>query len=165
MLLAPFADSASAQRGGPARGFTRSASASHRGASPLPYELGYASFPYDFSTPYEYLLQPIVIVQPALPPAAIPDPPREVHPLIIDYKPTTAGLSALAAGELPAFAIVLKDGSTLSALSIVAEDDGLHFVDSDDRHMRISMAQIDRAVTLKLNRERGLTLHLPPASQ
>jgi hypothetical protein len=169
MLLVPLAKNASAQRSGPARGFARRAFAFRPRASLLPYGFGYASLPYDAGaydagTPYQYLLQPIVIVQPAPPPLAAPEPPREVHPVVIDYKqPSAAPLAPT--GELSAFAIVLKNGSTLSALSIVATDDGLRFVDPEDRHMRISMAQIDRTATLKLNRERGLTLHLPAAPQ
>jgi hypothetical protein len=60
-----------------------------------------------------------------------------------------------------AFAIVLKDGSTLSAEAVFASDDGLHYVDPDERHLRISMREVDRAATLKLNRARNLNLHLP----
>jgi hypothetical protein len=53
--------------------------------------------------------------------------------------------------------------STLSAVAVVASDDGLHCVDPDERHLRISMSEVDRAATLKLNRARNLNLHLPAA--
>jgi hypothetical protein len=59
--------------------------------------------------------------------------------------------------------IVLKNGSTLSAVSVFATDDGLHYVDPDARHLRISMSEVDRAATLRLNRARNLNLHLPAA--
>ena len=58
----------------------------------------------------------------------------------------------------------MKDGSTRSATSVVA-DDVLHYVDPEERHMRISMNDVDREATLKLNRERKLTLWLPATPQ
>ena len=72
-------------------------------------------------------------------------------------------LSATSESEAQAFAIVHKDGSTLSAVTVVASDDGPHCVDPDERHLRISMSEVDRAATLKLNRARNLNLHLPAA--
>jgi hypothetical protein len=72
--------------------------------------------------------------------------------------------STTSASEPQPLGIVLKNGSTLSAVSIFASDDGLHYVDPDARHMRISMSEVDRAATLKLNRSRNLDLYLP-ASQ
>jgi hypothetical protein len=59
--------------------------------------------------------------------------------------------------------IVLKNGSTLSAVSVFATDDGLHYVDPDARHLRISMSEVDRAATLKLNHARNRDLYLPAA--
>ena len=69
--------------------------------------------------------------------------------------------STISDSEPQAFAIVLKDGSTLSAVSVFASDDGLHYVDPDERHLLISMSAIDRPATLKLNRARNLNLYLP----
>jgi hypothetical protein len=46
-------------------------------------------------------------------------------------------------------------------VTVFASDDGLHYVDPDDKHLRISMSEIDRAATLKLNRARNLNLYLP----
>jgi hypothetical protein len=79
----------------------------------------------------------------------------------IDYKRA----SAPSEGELQSFGIVLKDGSTLSATTIVASGNVLHYVDQEERYMRVSMSQVDREATLKLNRERKLTLHLPATPQ
>jgi hypothetical protein len=86
--------------------------------------------------------------------------------VILEYKwPAADATSSPSApsptSELPAFAIVLRDGSTLSAVTVFASDDGLHYVDPDDKHLRISMSEIDRAATLKLNRARNLNLYLP----
>ena len=91
-----------------------------------------------------------------------------MHSVVTDYKWPAAGaasspsaLSTTSESEPQAFAIVLKDGSTLSALTVFASDDDLHYVDPDERHLRISMSEIDRAATLKLNRARNLNLYLP----
>jgi len=46
---------------------------------------------------------------------------------------------------------------------VFASEDGLHYVDPDERYLRISMSEVDRAATLKLNRARNLNLHLPAA--
>ena len=53
----------------------------------------------------------------------------------------------------------------LSATSVMAADDVLHYVDPDERHMRVSMRDVDRSATLKLNRERKLMLYLPATPQ
>ena len=156
-LLVPHSP---AQRGGGgAHSFGRGGFAFHRARSPFPsaypYGYGYNYLPYDTVAPYAYSPQPIFLVPP--PPPAIEPPPREVHPVVTDYKFPAASGSA----EPQTFAIVLKDGSTLAATTIVSSADGLHFVDPDERHLRISMAAVDRAATLKLNRDRKLTLYLP----
>jgi hypothetical protein len=46
---------------------------------------------------------------------------------------------------------------------VFASDDSLHYVDPDERHLRVSISEIDRAATLRLNRARNLNLHLPAA--
>ena len=103
-------------------------------------------------------------LQPPAPPVVAPP----VHPVITEYKWPAAGAASSASArsrtsdsEPQAFAIVLKDGSTLSAVSVFSSDDGLHYVDPDERHLRISMSEVDRAATLKLNRARNLDLYLP----
>jgi hypothetical protein len=84
------------------------------------------------------------------------------RPVVTEYKWPAATLdSSPAQSESQVFALVLKDGSTLSALTVFASDDGLHYVDTDERHLLISMSQVDRAATLKLNRTRNLNLYLP----
>ena len=137
----------------------------------LPYDSGYAYPPYDSGAAYApqpvlFVQQPPPYVQPPAPPVV--EPPG--HPVVTDYKWPAAGaasshsaLSTTSESEPRVFAIVLKDGSTLSAVAVVASDDGLHCVDPDERHLRISMSEVDRAATLKLNRARNLNLHLPAA--
>jgi hypothetical protein len=166
-------DACAQRRGGAGLGLTRGGYGFSRVRAISPYGFGYASLPYDSGAAYGYAPQPVLFVQqppqfvqPPAPPVV--EPP--VHPVIKDYKWPAAGAasspsapSTTSESESQSFAIVLKDGSTLSALSVFASDDGLHFVDSDERHLRVSMSEVDRTATLKLNRARNLNLYLPAA--
>jgi hypothetical protein len=177
------ADNASAQRrGGMAPGFSRGGNGFNRARAVPRYRSGYAYLPYgsgfgyasdDFDAGYSYAPQPAVYLQ--QPPLFVPPPPppvveQPVHPVMTEYKwpAATIAASLSASPKIPepepqAFAIVLKDGSTLSAVMVYSADDGLHYIDPDERHLRISMSKVDRAASLKLNRERNLNLHLPAA--
>jgi hypothetical protein len=174
LLAVNAANDACAQRRGRAGlGFTRGGFGFRRARAVSPHGFGYAYLPYDSGDAYGYapqqvlfVQQPLLSVQPPAPPVV--EPP--VHPVVADYKWPAAGaaaspsaLSTTSESEPQAFAIVLKDGSTLSAVTVFASDDGLHCVDPDGRHLRISMSEVDRAATLKLNRARNLNLHLPAA--
>jgi hypothetical protein len=183
LLAVSAANDACAQRrGGAGPGFARGRFGFSRaravprygfGYAYLPYDSGYADMPYDSGAAYPYAPQPVLFVQqppPFVPPPALPvvEPPG--HQVVTEYKWPAAGAasppsahSTTSSSEPRVFAIVLKDGSTLSAVAIVASDDGLHCVDPDERHLRISMSEVDRAATLKLNRARNLNLHLPAA--
>ena len=176
LLAVSAANDACAQRrGGAGPGFARGrfGFSRARAVSPhgfgyayLPYDSGYAYLPDDSGAAYAYAPQPVPFIQPPAPPVV--EPPG--HPVVTDYKWPAAGaassrsaLTTTSESEPRVFAIVLKDGSTLSAVAVVASDDGLHCVDPDERHLRISMSEVDRAATLKLNRARNLNLHLPAA--
>jgi hypothetical protein len=175
-------DACAQRRGGAGSGFPRGGYGFSRARAVSPYRFGYAYLPYGFGyayPPYDsgaayadapqpvlFVQQPPPFVQPPAPPVV--EPP--VHPVVTDYKWPAAGaasspsvLSTTSESEPRAFAIVFKDGSTLSAVAVVASDDGLLCVDPDERHLRISMSEVDRAATLKLNRARNLNLHLPAA--
>ena len=182
LLALSAMDDACAQRRGGAGfgfargGFTRGGYARSRARAVSPNGIGYAYLPYGSGDAYDdapqYAPQPVVFVQqPPLfvqarrPAPSVVEPPE--HSVIVEYKWTAEDVaSSLSAhstaseSEQP-FAIVLKDGSTLSAVAVFASDDGLHYVDPDERHLRISMSEVDRAATLKLNRARNLNLHLP----
>jgi hypothetical protein len=174
LLAVDAANDACAQRrGGAGIGFARGGYGFSRARAVSPYRFGYAYLPYESGAAYAYppepvlfLQQPPLFVQPSAPPVV----EQPVHPVIKEYKWPAAGAasspstrSTASESEPQAFAIVLKDGSTLSAVSVFASDDGLHYVDPDARHLRISMSEVDRAATLKLNRARNLNLHLPAA--
>jgi hypothetical protein len=170
LLAAGAAHDACAQRrGGAGFGFGRGGYGFSRGRVVSPYGFGYGYAPYDYDGGYSYAAQPALFIPVAQPPAPpVVEPP--VNPVITEYKWPAAGAassisasSTTAESEPQPFGLVLKDGSTISALMVFASDDGLHYVDPDERHLRISMSEVDRAATLKLNRARNLNLHLPAA--
>jgi hypothetical protein len=144
-----------------------------RGRAVLPYGFGYADLPDNFDTGGSYAPQPVVVIQQPPPPVVRPSAPPVVQPseylVVKEYKWPAAGTASspsaasTSASNAQDFAIVLKDGSSLSAVAVFVSDDGLHYVDPDQRQMRISMSEIDRAATVKLNRERNLNLQLPAA--
>ncbi len=160
-------------------GFGRGGYGFSRARAMSPYGYSYSYLPSDsydsgdanfyppqpaLTQPAFFAQQPVLYLQPPAPPVVKPP----VHPVITEYKWPAAGAASSASArsrtfdsEPQAFAIVLKDGSTLSAVSIFSSDDGLHYVDPDERHLRISMSAVDRAATLKLNRARNLNLYLP----
>lgn len=144
----------------------------------LPYGYGYLGggygssysgddFAYDAGGTYAYAPQPIFMLQPPMAPPVV-EPPRPAHPVLTNYTwPAASAPSAAVApeAEAPTFGIVLRDGSTLAATTVVASNDVLHIVDLDERHIRVSMSAVDRGATLKLNRERKLDLYLPASPQ
>ncbi len=177
LLALSAANDARAQRRGGARSaFVRGGYAHSRARAVSRNGVGYAYLPYDSGDAYDYapqyapqpalfVQQPLIYVQPQPPAPPVVEPPG--HPAFTEYTwPAADAASSPSAhstaseSEQP-FAIVLKDGSTLSAVAVFASDDGLHYVDPDERHLRISMSEVDRAATLKLNRARNLNLHLP----
>jgi hypothetical protein len=152
-------------RSGFSRGGPRQGQFNH-GPFVLPYGFGYGDngfLPYDVGRPYGYSPQPIFIVLQPPPPAIVQQPPRETHPVIINYVQPTPAPSAPVEGVPQTFGIVLKDGSTRSATAVVtgASDGVLHYVDPEGRSMRISMNEVNREATQKLNRERNIPLWLP----
>ena len=124
-LLALLACDARAQRrGGFAHGFGRPAYGLNRGSYARPngygYGYGYGDdygyTPYNTATPYTYSPQPVVFIQP---PPIVQPPPRPVHPVVTNYNWPAQNQSALSDAEPQTFAIVLKNGSTLSAISVL----------------------------------------------
>jgi len=183
LLVVIAANDACAQRrGGGGAGFARGGYGfgGGRGFSPRgagyaspPYGLGYGYSPYDYDAAYAYPLQPMILVQ--QPPVYVEQPPptavqAPVHPVVTDYKWSAMDMASSASAasitsetEPQSFGIILKDGSTVSAEVVFASEDGLHYVDPDGRHLRISMSDVNRSATLKLNRTRNLNLYLPAA--
>jgi hypothetical protein len=177
-LIALFAvsaanDACAQRRGGGGSGFARRGSGFGHARPFSPGGYGYADMPYDSSGAFDSAPQPAFLAQepPSIVQAAAPPVvPPAGHAVITEYTwPAVKAASSHSAHstssepESQPFGIVLKNGSTLSAVSVFASDDGLHCVDPDARPMRISMREVDRAATLKLNQARNLDLYLPAA--
>jgi hypothetical protein len=174
LLVVSVANDACAQhRGVRGSGVARRGHGFGRPRGVSPYGFGYAYGPYDSGVGYDDAAQPGYFVQqstPVVQPVAPPAVRLVGHPVVTEYKwPAAPAASAHFAPsttsetEPQTLAIVLKDGSTLSAVSVFAADDGLHYEDPDARHLRLSMSEVDRSATLKLNRARNLDLYLPAA--
>jgi hypothetical protein len=173
LVVSAANDACAQRRGGGGRGFARHGNGFSRSRAVSPYGSGYGYLPYDSGDQYGYTSQPDSFVQqppPVVQAAAPVAVPPAGHAVIEEYTwPAEGAASSLTARstssepESPNFGIVLKNGSTLTAVSVFASDDGLHYVDPDARHMRISMSEINRAATLKLNSARNLDLYLPAA--
>ena len=157
--IPPVGISSPGFRGG---GFARSR---HRGGSfGYPFLWGdYDSPYYDYPPNYDYPPAPsVVIVQPPPPYMMLPEVPAEpARSEIHEYAPATSTAASTPGNESPVFGIVLKDGSTRSAIAVAAQNQALYYVEPNGRHQRIGLDEIDRDATLKLNRERHLELQLP----
>jgi hypothetical protein len=161
-------DAGAQHRGAMGRGLARGGHGYSRAWFVSPYAFGDADPYYDLGATDPYAPQPILFLEQsprlAQPPAPPVTPPQG-HSEVTEYKwPDSGSSTSVDSGsEPPSFAIVLKDGSTLSAVMVFASDDGLHYVDPDERHLRVSISEVDRAATIKLNRQRNLNLQLPAA--
>ena len=132
LLAMSTANNACAQRrGGAGRGFPRGGYSFSRGRAVSPYGFGNAYLPYDSysdSGAYAYTPQPILFVQ--QPPMFVQPPARPSvepeHPVVTEYKwPAANAASSPSESESQVFAIVLKDGSTLSAVTVFSSDDAM----------------------------------------
>ena len=123
VLLSLFAilvtDACAQRRGGMAPGVGRGGFGLSRGRYAIPYGYGYRYEPYAAGTPYAYAPQQMLLVLPP-PPAIVEAPPREVHPVVIDYKqpaPGPATASSAPAVRQTTYLPKLLNGNGLSSLA------------------------------------------------
>lgn len=164
IAVAVAGDASAQRRGGFAARVRGYGPGMHRARSFAARGFGYGYLPYGYEAdgPYAYAPEPMVQVQPAsFAPPALEPPPPEVHPAVTNYTWNAAAAAAPEGSAAQSFGIVLRNGTTVSAVMVVASGDQLQYVDDEERHLRVQMSKVDRAATLKLNRERKLTLHLP----
>ena len=132
------------------------------GYYPFPYydDLGY--YPATYSAPAEPAPGGVTIIQQF----AAPGPtPAEEQPVVTPEIHEYPAPAAPSSGAEPAtFAIVLKDGSALSASAVTVQGSALQIVDPDGQHRRVSLDTIDREATRRRNAERNLRLQLPAPS-
>ena len=132
------------------------------------YPLGFGGYGfggYDYDYGYMPQSPNVGDLEPPPPPVYVPLPERPPEPatmVIHEYRPLAAATPPASAGDEPLFAIVLKNGTTLSASAVIVQNDGLHIVDPDGAHQRVPMDAVDREATTRANRERKLQLQLPP---
>jgi hypothetical protein len=127
---------------------------------PALYSLPY--YPAAYSYPAESAPGGVTIIQQfAAPPAPAAEEQPAVTPQIHEY-PAPAASSTDAAHEAAqvTFAIVLKNGSTLSAIAATVQGSTLQIVDPDGEHRRVPLDSIDREATRRRNAERNLRLQL-----
>jgi hypothetical protein len=121
-------------------------------------DYGYGSASY-VPTPSIVVLQqpPLYVVVPPPP----TDPPKsEIH----EYHEHATTSAPSTPEEAQAFAIVLKDGSVLSAVAVTVQDGAIYCVEPDGSHRLVALESVDREATGRLNRERKLRLQLPPTT-
>ncbi len=115
---------------------------------------------------YANAAEPTVIVVQAPPVAVQPvvpaPPPQPARPVVHEYHFSEEAAAPPAPEEQRAYVIALKNGSQDSAVALWVEGGILHYVNRDYDQRDVALSQIDRALTLKLNREQRLPLSLPP---
>lgn len=75
--------------------------------------------------------------------------------------PASASAPALDSGGSPIFLIALKDHTIRAAAAYWVEGSTLHFITLDHEHKQAALAQVDRDLCLRLNRDRRVVFSLP----
>lgn len=109
-------------------------------------------------------------------PATLPPPPAVPPPQAAPAAPT-AGLAPCGGGpnplafpitrpapkdDPPSFYIALNDGWVYLARAYWVENDTLHYLTGNGRHNQVSLALVNRDVSIRLNAKRSDEFHLPP---
>ncbi|MCZ2078601.1 MAG: hypothetical protein LC130_26850 [Bryobacterales bacterium] len=90
------------------------------------------------------------------------DPPVDLQQTIVRRQRPSGRSDTSGERSSVYFLIAAKDGSVYSAAGYWVEDDILHFITTDGRHDRLEMAEVDRALSEKLNQGRRVAFGLPP---
>src|SRR5262245_43857814 len=101
--------------------------------------------------------------------------PETARPIVREYLPDSNGgirvyepsqraqaESAPAAPDNPTYLIAFKDHTIYMALAYWVEDGTLHYVTNQNTHNQVSLDLVDRELSDRLNRERGVDFRLPP---
>jgi hypothetical protein len=119
---------------------------------------GYPAFfaSSDYSSDGYQAYQMPVMVMPPLPvqPPWIPEPP--VRSQIHEYAWKDTG-----GAQAGTFTIVLRDGTTRTAVAVWAQGPMIHYVDANNRSHSLPLHSIDRERTMHVNLEKHLLLQLP----
>ncbi len=114
------------------------------------------------STPAEVVVvqqPPVVLVQPTPPEEVVEPTPRA---RLVEPKETAEpGRPAGPLHDLGEFVLVRRDGRMLFAIAFTTAGDVLTYVTREGVRRSIPLADLDIETTLRMNEERGTTLHLP----
>ena len=79
--------------------------------------------------------------------------------------PASASAPGLDSGGSPIFLIALKDHSITAAAAYWVEGSTLHYITLDHQHKQAALAQVDRDLCLRLNRDRESSSPCPRANK
>lgn len=81
---------------------------------------------------------------------------------IYEVPPRAAAQPAESSGaEKRPYLLAMKDSSVYVAFTYWLEKDTLHYVTMQGAHNQVTLDRVDREMTLRLNRERGVDIKLP----
>jgi hypothetical protein len=98
---------------------------------------------------------PTIIV---FPPPAAAAPPQAPAPVA----PAPSAANASAPQGSPIYLIALKNHAIRAAMSYSVENNVLHYVDLERAAKDVPLDQLDRPLTVELNRQRRVQFRLPP---
>jgi hypothetical protein len=146
----------------------------HRGAVAVPFAVpvyvgGYGGY-YDAAPPP--VQQPnITVIYPPQPAPVIINqygpPEREPeHERVTLYQAPSRTTSEATEGQSfneppPYYLIAFKDNTIYSAVAYWVDGDTLHYFTSGNTHNQVSVSLVDKALTQRLNREKGMEVRLP----
>jgi hypothetical protein len=132
-------------------------------AAPYPVYVESQAPTADGDNPQEYLPPPI-------PPAAPPQQPAHGDSNAVlapcagaSNPPLALPMAPAPKGDPPSFYIALNDGWVYLARAYWVENDTLHYLTGNGRHNQVSLALVNRDVSIRLNAKRADEFHLPPS--
>ena len=109
---------------------------------------------------------PVVVNQAPPPGAYEPQQPEErIRVYQAPSRETAEQPVGQPAGGTPGYLLAFKDHAIYSAVAYWVEDDTLHYFTSGNTLNQASLSLLDRDLTIRLNRERGVDIRLPAPPQ
>jgi hypothetical protein len=127
------------------------------------YPFGYGGYGngYDMAQPAS---PNIIVMQPFSPEmmAQRAKPPEPARLEIREVKATAAAEPTAPLTPQQMFSIALKNGARDSARAAWVQDECLYYVNPSGRREQVALGAVDRPTTERLNRDKNLSLWLPP---
>jgi len=112
-----------------------------------------------------YPPQPAPVIINQLPSSDSPAAPVRPHMYDMPAEPSADTTADNQAPEPTHYLIAFKDHSIYSAVAYWVDGDTLHYFTTGNTHNQASLSLVDRDLTLRLNKESGVEIKLPPARQ